>query len=103
MRKGIIGISIILSLVISLSSSIVYARYLNYHIISFKDDPIKIQKVKIQEIEEKYGSKLRCRVTIKNGSRPVEASGIGFMFYDVFNEHLSTHVGVIYECNPNEL
>lgn len=96
MRRSIITISIILSLVISLSSSIVYARFLdNYHIISFEDDPIKIQKyVEIREIEEEYGSKIRCKVTIENGPRPVKAFAISFMFYDVFNEHLSTHGGV---------
>jgi len=94
MRKSIIGISIVLSLVISFSSSIVYARFLNYHIISFQDDPIKIQKVEIREIEEEYGSKIRCKVTIKNGPRPVKAFATSFMFYDVFNEHLSTHGGV---------
>jgi len=100
MRKSIMGISIILGLVILLSSSIVYARYLNYHIISFEDDPIKIQKVEIREIEEEYGSKLRCKVTIKNGLRPVKASAISFMFYDVFNEHLSTHGGISMSAIP---
>ena len=100
MRKSVIAISIILSLVISFSSSIVYARFLNYHIISFEDDPIKIQKVEIREIEEEYGSKIRCKVTIKNEPRPVKAFAISFMFYDVFNEHLSTHGGVSMSGTP---
>jgi len=104
MRKSVIAISIILSVVISLSSSIVYARFLdNYHIISFEDDPIKIQKyVEIREIEEKYGSKIRCKVTIENGPRPVKAFAISFMFYDVFNEHLSTHGGVSMSGIPKD-
>ena len=94
MRKSAIAIPIILSVVISLSTSIAHARFLNYHIIGFEDDPIKIQRVKIREIEEKYGSKIRCEITIKNGSRSFKAFAMNFMFYDVFNEHLSTHGGV---------
>jgi len=70
-----------------------YDRYLNQKIITFEDDPVKIQGATIQAIEE-YSDKIRCKVMLVNEGEPVEAYAIGFMFYDVFNEHLDTVGGV---------
>jgi len=71
-----------------------YNHCLNHKIITFESDPIKIQKATIQVIEEKYSDKIRCKVMLANKEKPVEAYALGFIFYDVFNEHLDTIGGI---------
>lgn len=79
-------------------------RYLTHQAVTFEDDPIRIEDINIREIwkERRYESFIRCTVELKNAPRAVEAYAIGFVFYDVFNDYLSTYRGIsMNEINEN--
>jgi len=70
-------------------------RMLEKLIINFEDDPISITDTEIYEWWDKSGSKISCKITLENRGIPIiRAFALNFMFYDIFNEHLSTINGV---------
>jgi len=94
MRRVLISLCFVCLFWVTITTTALGDRSINHYIITFDDDPIHIKNARIREVEERYGSKIKCEVRLANRYRDVKAYALGFMFYDVFNEHLSTIGGV---------
>ena len=82
-----------LAMVILTTGTVVASGYrkLENVVISFKDDPISIYGVDILLPKDEPGSKISSKISLRNkGASIIRAFAVKFMFYDIFNEHLST-------------
>ena len=73
---------------------LIQAASIQTYIISFPNDPIKIQVAYASTIEDEYSTKVDCELEAIVGDKDMRAAQFNFIFYDVFDEYLDNFGGI---------